>query len=63
MCFSSPKTPAEPAAPPPPAPLKPPVLGKPEDSVDTLAKKKLGYSRLQIQLAAPAPSGLSTPAA
>jgi hypothetical protein len=62
MCFSTPKAPAAPVAPPPPAPLKLPVLGKPEDTADQLAKKKLGYARLQIPLAAPSPSGLSIPA-
>jgi len=61
MCFSSPKAPAEPVAPPPPAPVKPPILGKPEDTADQLAKKKLGYSRLQIPLASPSASGLSVP--
>ena len=62
MCFSSPKAPAEPVAPPPPAPFKPPVLGNPEDSADVLAKKKLGYAKLQIPLAAAPTSGLSIPA-
>jgi hypothetical protein len=65
MCFSKPKAPAAPVAPPPPAPLAPPVLGKPEDDEDQLSKrKKLGYSRLQIPLAAPSASaagGLSIP--
>lgn len=61
MCFSTPKAPAQPAAPPPPAPFVAPVLGKPEDTLDELKRKKLGVSRLQIPLASSPGSGLSIP--
>lgn len=61
MCFSTPKAPPAPVAPPPPAPLKPPVLGKDEDTMEELKRKKLGTSRLQIPLAGSTGSGLSIP--
>lgn len=61
MCFSSPKAPADPVAPPPPAPLTPPVLGKAQPTLDQLAKKKLGYAKLQIPLTDAPASGLSIP--
>lgn len=61
MCFSTPKAPATPVAPPPPAPITPPVLGKPQDTLDEIQRKKLGVSRLQIPLAGAVGSGLSIP--